>query len=732
MKNLFAPLAALAVAALASNAQAQIIINEVWNGASTDEWIEFHNNTASAVNVNGWTLVRRTNAATSDATIFTFPNVSIPAGGFYTIADSGANYFTASASYTNIISTGNQSIAIKNVGGTVIDGLSVGTGSLGVGTLFYAEGTTFPSGISSGTGIRRISNQDTNNNSADFEATNSTTRTPGVTNGVPPAPEADVTFASLPVADAPTTVSLGTFTQGTGTQTATFTVTNSGTAALTTSNLVISGAGFSAGADALLASIAAAANDTFTVSIDTTNSGTLNGSVSFNNNDADENPYNFPITASILPAATPEIEVSFGASPVTDGATGLNFGSFATGAGNETLTFTVNNAGTGLLSGLSANVTGGVIGSNDLATSIGAGLSDTFTVDVPRSFAGTFPVTVSIASNDADENPFNFEGNISFAVPTNTPTLTAFSTSDAVVRVTFGTAPLNGGELIASNYTIGANVGSSVFLQSGTTYDVFFTAQTGDLTLDTLTFNNGLDTAASDTFFSGIVPLSTIRAAVLADVDATPFAPTLGAAGETVTVQGIVTNTSIDIDEIRIQQGTAGITLFDGVNNTYGFPFTLPALGDEIRVAGNFSTFNGLTQIIPGTFSTLPTVSTANALPAPQVVNTASAVAADYEAAESTLVTYTNVSFITSGGAWGTSSANFPINATTTGLALVRQDIDAATIPGNVPAGLGSVSGMLVQFDTADPRDASYQVIPLSPSDVSFSSSESDWMILNN
>ena len=70
---------------------------------------------------------------------------------------------------------------------------------------------------------------------------------------------------------------------------------NTGTAALTTSGLTVP-AGFSIDpTDTLIASIAAGGQDTFKVRLNATTAGTFAGNISFANNDANENPYNFAI-----------------------------------------------------------------------------------------------------------------------------------------------------------------------------------------------------------------------------------------------------------------------------------------------------------------------------------------------------------------------------------------------------------------------------------------------------
>jgi hypothetical protein len=93
----------------------------------------------------------------------------------------------------------------------------------------------------------------------------------------------------------------GTITAGGSTVTKTFTVTNDGDANLTTSTPTIP-TGFTL-TEGLDATIAAGANDTFSVRLDNSVVGTKSGDISIANNDADENPFNFAITGEVSAAA---------------------------------------------------------------------------------------------------------------------------------------------------------------------------------------------------------------------------------------------------------------------------------------------------------------------------------------------------------------------------------------------------------------------------------------------
>ncbi len=124
----------------------------------------------------------------------------------------------------------------------------------------------------------------------------------------------------------------------------TFTIKNPGTAELTLSNLQLP-AGFSL-AGTLPATVPAGGQATFTVTLNADVEGTFAGEISFNTNDSDENPYNFPI-AGIVGAGTgaeascicdrfptPEIGTN---TAIPDSTTEIRNGT----SGSDTLTGTV-------------------------------------------------------------------------------------------------------------------------------------------------------------------------------------------------------------------------------------------------------------------------------------------------------------------------------------------------------------------------------------------------------
>jgi beta-glucanase (GH16 family) len=117
------------------------------------------------------------------------------------------------------------------------------------------------------------------------------------------APEINVTGNGVSIADGDTTPSTSDWTDfgsadvTTGTVTRTFTIQNTGNATLTVNSVSISGANASdfAVITQPASSVVAGGSTTFQVRFDPSATGTRSASLSFGNNDSNENPYNFNI-----------------------------------------------------------------------------------------------------------------------------------------------------------------------------------------------------------------------------------------------------------------------------------------------------------------------------------------------------------------------------------------------------------------------------------------------------
>jgi sugar lactone lactonase YvrE len=158
--------------------------------------------------------------------------------------------------------------------------------------------------------------------------------------------------------------------------------------------------------------LAPGASTTFTVTFAPT--GTLPGvrvaALRIASNDANENPFDIALTGS---ADIPEIAVE---QPVNtnlvDGTASIAYGNLATGTVSSR-TFTIKNLGTGVLTGLAVTRDGTAsaqysVDTSGMLTRLSPGTSTTFIVTfTPTGTSGARAATLRIASNDANENPFD-------------------------------------------------------------------------------------------------------------------------------------------------------------------------------------------------------------------------------------------------------------------------------------------------------------------------------------
>jgi hypothetical protein len=157
----------------------------------------------------------------------------------------------------------------------------------------------------------------------------------------PPAPEIAVTGNSNAINDGDSSTSatnhtdFGSVSVASGTVVRTFTIANTGTASLTVGTVTVGGS--NAGDFSVTAqpssSVAASGSTTFQVTFDPSAVGTRTATLSFSNNDSDENPFNFAIQGTGL--GLPDIFVHDGANtaaPLLSGAAGWTGATTTTGA----------------------------------------------------------------------------------------------------------------------------------------------------------------------------------------------------------------------------------------------------------------------------------------------------------------------------------------------------------------------------------------------------------------
>lgn len=167
--------------------------------------------------------------------------------------------------------------------------------------------------------------------------------------------------------------------------------------------------------------VPAAGNMNFNLQITATAPGAFSGRVNITSDDADEGTFFFTWSGTMAAAAAPEIAVhdQLDANIANNGTVNLA----NTGLANFSRTFDIRNEGgaTLTLTGapvvisnlVNCTVTPTQPASSTLAAAFGDPTIETFSLSISPVVAGGFSFTVTIASNDADENPFvfNFNGN---------------------------------------------------------------------------------------------------------------------------------------------------------------------------------------------------------------------------------------------------------------------------------------------------------------------------------
>lgn len=133
--------------------------------------------------------------------------------------------------------------------------------------------------------------------------------------------------------------------------------------------------------------------------------GTFSGTMSFTNNDANENPYNFTISCTVNPITPPDMFVLWerDLSLIPDDTGSVSVTGIQ-GQGVE-IEISVHNEGTGPLIFSQPTVPAGFVLTDELPGNSG---STIFIIRCIGATAGTFSGEVSLDTNDPDENPYNF------------------------------------------------------------------------------------------------------------------------------------------------------------------------------------------------------------------------------------------------------------------------------------------------------------------------------------
>ncbi len=173
---------------------------------------------------------------------------------------------------------------------------------------------------------------------------------------------------------------------------------NDGTTDLTVSNLSVP-AGYTITKQPP-SPIAAGDNKAFRFQLDAASQGTFNGTVSFNTNDSDENPFNFTVMGTVSGMAMPptaRVELNNGTA-VPDGSV-FDYGTTNEGVPDEN-TFRIFNDGTSNLFPTNLQVPAGYTITKGLPNRVPPGSSRTIKIQIDAVTAGTYNGAISFDSND--------------------------------------------------------------------------------------------------------------------------------------------------------------------------------------------------------------------------------------------------------------------------------------------------------------------------------------------
>ncbi|MEH2434120.1 MAG: choice-of-anchor D domain-containing protein [Nostoc sp.] len=218
-----------------------------------------------------------------------------------------------------------------------------------------------------------------------------------------PTPEIEVLDGTVDIADNSTTaINFGEVVVG-STVTKTFTIKNTGIAALTLSNLKLPN-GFSL-VGSLPATVAAKTSANITVALNTTIGATYTGNFSLTNNDVNESPFDFAISAKVN---APEIHVFNGTVDIVDGSTNaIDFGEADFGS-YVTKTFTIKNTGKAPLNLSNLELPKGFSLEGTLPTSLAINNWTNIRVAIDTKTPGTYSGNFNLINNDPNESPFDF------------------------------------------------------------------------------------------------------------------------------------------------------------------------------------------------------------------------------------------------------------------------------------------------------------------------------------
>ncbi len=318
--------------------------------------------------------------------------------------------FTIENVGTDTLNIGAISISGANAADFTVTTNPSATVMAGASTTFVV--TFLPSALGVRNATISIANDDANENPYDFSI-----RGTGVVQ------EMNIQGNAVSIADGDATPTVADWTDFglaipiSGSVTRIFTIQNSGSMNLTLGAITFTGANPTDFSVTAMPSspVTGSGTTTFAVTFAPTAFGVRTAVMSVANNDSDENPYNFTIQGT---GVAPEIDVQGNAVSIVDGdstptvADWTDFGTTDVNTGGVIRTFTINNTGTADLNIGTISFSG--VNPSDFSvttapsSSVAVSASTTFIVTFLPTAAGVRTAILSIASDDPNENPYDF------------------------------------------------------------------------------------------------------------------------------------------------------------------------------------------------------------------------------------------------------------------------------------------------------------------------------------
>ncbi|OJJ14963.1 hypothetical protein BKI52_41150 [marine bacterium AO1-C] len=494
-------------------------------------------------------------------------------------------------------------------------------------TVNVAGSTTFNITFTPGAGGARSATVTIENDDAD-EGTYTFT-----ISGTGQEPEIDVSQGTSIVSGGD--FDFGTVDVGNNSGNITFTINNTGDAALTLTDSpnYVSIGGTNPGdftiGQPTIGTIAGGSSTTFTVNFAPGGVGAREATITIPNSDSDEGLYTITLKGTGN-APVPEINLRQNTTNILSTSGSYNFGVFNVGTSSSQTTFTIENTGSATLNlggaprvQVSGTHAADFVVNTQPAAAVTGGSNTTFDITFTPSGTGARVATVTIINDDADENPYTF-------------TLTGSGTQ-AEIDIRQGTTPLAvGSTFFMGNVSVASgnnpvtftieNNGSSNLNLTGTPIVLVTGLHPSDFTVTTQPASSTLGSASSVTFVVTFDPTAGgTRTAIIAiandDADESGYTINLTGIGDAPLI-GVTNASSNAITNGSTTPSTVNSTDFGNVNagtaatNTY----TITNSGTENLVFSG-SPIIATSGTNAGDFSVSFTPPAGNTLAAGQTVN---------------------------------------------------------------------------------------------------------------